>query len=343
MVGEQRVIQIERDHFVDEVLQLYDDSSISSLPIKVEFLRESGDDFGGLSKDMLSSVWRSITRDFFTGEQVVVPSLPLHRMAHDRTKYIQIGRLLSHSAAILRQLPARISRVTLAMITCDDVIESVISDDILLQEFLLFLTAEHKALLRKNLSEFTDNDRDALIDFFSEYRMYAIPSADTIRDNVITIARDVLVDKPLPLINLMRNGICLQHRQEFWSHLTMDHISHLCASQMPNPQKVIDALETENEDLRFDEDLCLSYLKQFIRKLDHDELEEFLLFATGATALPNIISVVFNASYGTGRHFVGHTCGNVLEIPKTFNSVQEFTLELRSILRSTDAYVFSVL
>jgi glutamate synthase domain-containing protein 3 len=41
---------------LDEIVQLYSDSSLPKKQVKVEFIGEPGDDFGGLTKDLFTSL-----------------------------------------------------------------------------------------------------------------------------------------------------------------------------------------------------------------------------------------------------------------------------------------------
>jgi len=58
---------------------------------------------------------------------------------------------------------------------------------------------------------------------------------------------------------------------------------------------------------------CLYYVKQFITRLDQDELGLFLHFVTGSSVMPEKIAVSFNQLAGELRP-IAHTCTNTLEL-----------------------------
>ena len=126
-------ISINRDNVLADVIHLY--SSDPMLPlkqVKVSFIGEKGDDFGGLTKELFTLIWSRLIEEYFEGESAVVPSLPLHRQIRQRGDYVAIGRILAHTTALLKMIPARLSQSTLLSLALG--VEQV-PDDILLQDF----------------------------------------------------------------------------------------------------------------------------------------------------------------------------------------------------------------
>ncbi len=72
-----------------------------------------------------------------------------------------------------------------------------------------------------------------LLNFFTEYKLYANPSSDFIREQVTMIAWDIMVDRPATLISLMRKGIPEAHCLLFLSRLSQEHITVIFAKQAP--------------------------------------------------------------------------------------------------------------
>ena len=102
--------------------------------VKVQFIDEPGDDFGGLTKDLYTTAWLQILNNYFRGESAVVPYLPLYKHGEQRPHYRAIGRILSHFIALLKILPPRMSRCT---VLCLAFGASQVSDEILLSDFRL--------------------------------------------------------------------------------------------------------------------------------------------------------------------------------------------------------------
>ena len=105
---------------MQEVLELYvADATLPFRQIKVHFVGESGDDWGGLTKDLFTSLWSQLLMRFFRGESAMVPFIPVHEHMSKRRYYEAVGRILSHTAALLGYIPARISRCTLICLALD--------------------------------------------------------------------------------------------------------------------------------------------------------------------------------------------------------------------------------
>lgn len=125
-------IFINRANVMEDMLKLYEDSAVPLTGVKVEFLGEQGDDFGGLTKELYTLVWRRLSDDYFRGESAIVPFLPLYKHDDHVNDYIVIGRILSHTVALLQYIPPRISRCTLLTVALGS---SQISENVLLEDF----------------------------------------------------------------------------------------------------------------------------------------------------------------------------------------------------------------
>ena len=125
-------MSVHRDNLTEEMLELYAaDSSILFKQLKVNFIGETGDDFGGLTKDLFTSLWVDIIRQFFIGETAVVPFIPVHEHMRKRRHFEAIGRILAHTVALLQYVPARLSRCTLLCLSLD---ASHVTNELLLSD-----------------------------------------------------------------------------------------------------------------------------------------------------------------------------------------------------------------
>jgi len=103
---------------VDEVLQLYrENGELSLQQVRVEFVDELGDDMGGLTKDLYTSLWVQLLQQYFHGESAVVPHLPLYKHMQMRRNFVAIGRILAHTVALLK----------------------IVTDDLLLSDFRYYV------------------------------------------------------------------------------------------------------------------------------------------------------------------------------------------------------------
>jgi len=137
-------ICVHRDNVTEEMIAKYAaDHTIDSRLIKVSFIGETGDDLGGLTKDLFTSLWSDLLKKFFIGEAAMVPFMPMHEQMRKRRYYEAIGRILSHTASLLHYVPARLSRCTLLCLALDS---SQITDDLLLADMRYKVLLSHDML-----------------------------------------------------------------------------------------------------------------------------------------------------------------------------------------------------
>jgi hypothetical protein len=117
---------------MEDMLQLYVDSKLPLTGVRVKFLGEQGDDFGGLTKELYTLVWRRLSDEYFKGESAIVPYLPLYKHDDHMDDFVSIGRILTHTVALLKYIPPRISRCTLLAVGQGT---SQLSDSVLLDDF----------------------------------------------------------------------------------------------------------------------------------------------------------------------------------------------------------------
>jgi len=118
-----------------EMLDFYTSNpDIVTKQIRVSFIGEEGDDFGGLTKDLYTSLWAEIFREYFQGEAALIPSIPVYKFAAQRRNYVTIGRILTHTVALLKIMPACFSRTTLICLAFGP---EQVSEDLLFQDFRL--------------------------------------------------------------------------------------------------------------------------------------------------------------------------------------------------------------
>lgn len=92
-------------NIVKDVLGYYKDASILNFRIKVVFEGIIGEDLGGLTRNMFSSFWKKACKEFFRGEDAVVPFLPIHRRREAPDIFAAIGRVLCHMIGLCGILP----------------------------------------------------------------------------------------------------------------------------------------------------------------------------------------------------------------------------------------------
>lgn len=205
----------------------------------------------------------------------------------------------------------------------------------------MFLTDHDRALVDKSIADFnglSSRDLDSLMSLLGTCGMFTIPRAGNIRQLMLTIARQQLIDLPAPLVDDMKLGIPSIHVDLFWSQLTLPAIEYIFVQQLPTPARVSDIIVPQDDHLRQEQLNVLYYLQQFVMSLDADDLAAFLHFVTGSTVMPDTLWVSFNTHSGELRRPMAHTCSNLLELSCTYASVQELTREFMAILRNPQCF-----
>ena len=333
-------VYIVRQGLVADVFELYKDKELANNVLTVEFLGELGVDADGLTRELLASFWRQVAEDLFRGEDCIIPDLPLFRVRKESWKFECLGRILSHTVALTGRIPSFFAKSTLIRFTADVDVD----DECLMDDFLLFVTSRERALLTKAMCDFsglTVAEADRLQNFYMAHGFNNIPKAPEVRDQILAIAHQDLVEKPGSLVSKMRQGIPEDHRVAFWQRLSADDIAHIIEAQRPTPEKVADVIMSLVEDMTDDQDRTLYFLKEFVAGLDFDTLTDFLIFVTGSVHQPDKISVTFTTLTGLDRRPISHTCFNQLEVPTTYGSIKEFKREFLSVLASPEAFKYS--
>jgi len=337
--GDARTVVVNRATVLTDMLELYANADVLNTPLNVTFAGEIGEDFGGLTKEVFTSFWQEAYKEYFIGENCLVPFLPLYRVRKEGQHFTALGRVLSHMVQLTKSVPCMLAKSTyiqLAFGTPPD-------DTCLLQDLLAFVTTPERALLGKAMSSFglcSARDRDLLLSFYCAHDMHTMPRASDIREQLLSIAYSIFITKPTELYAKMRLGIPASHQEVFWGHLTIPDLNSLIVRQRPSQDHVVQSLVAESEDLHPEEQRALYFLQQVILGLQLDELQQFLHFVTGSIDMPcNGIKVSFMV---TGHSFVAHTCSNTLEVPVAFPSLQDFRRALRAILQSPYSYEFTL-
>lgn len=338
-----RRIQVKRDSILEDLFKLYESEEVVQDYLQVNFVREEGLDTGGLLKDMFSSFWIEAFKKYFTGENVFVPFLPISRQHEANKIYPLLGRILSHSAALLNNVPVCLCRSTLLTITHSP---TKAEDECVLQDFLNFVTGSERRILvkaLKNYQSLNDSDREEVRFIFGRFGMGAILREENIISMMVNLARQELCTKPLFLCTLIKSGIPKNHQQAFWDNLSTAEVNELYKALLPTNNGVLSLLQTE-DDLRPEEDVVFYYLRDFVRGLGNEDLMLFLRFVTGQDLMPKgQIRVMFSRMEGISRRPIAHTCSNLLELSLCYETIQEFSREFKAVLRDPTSYTMDII
>lgn len=110
-------------------------------------------------------------------------------------------------------------------------------------------------------------------------------------------------------MNIWSTPLSALHRE----FLSTDSLLEMFARIKPTSKKIISLFDT-NPETRAQEE-ALSYLKHFVRGMEHEKLTKFLRFCTGSNMVcVEKITINFNNLEGVERRPVAHTCRAVLDL-----------------------------
>lgn len=155
---------------------------------------------------------------------------------------------------------------------------------------------------------------------------------------ILELAHQELIQRPRYIAQCWSTVLLeLKEHEQFKSP---DSLADFYAEKRPTGKKVIKTIISEPSNDA--ERQSLDFLKKFIRSLDANALEAFLKFTTGSNLLLGILNVSFTSLEGIARRPIAHTCGPLLELPRTYQSYNELSEEFTSILRAKGAWGFNI-
>ena len=216
--------------------------------------------------------------------------------------------------------------------------EESIDVDYLLSSFRLYVSGEEREAFDRILRGTFKNDDDEILDFLGNYKTFKMPTKENVHGILAELAHQELIQRPryiaqcwAPVLSQLKDHV------EFSS---CESLAKFYQENMPTAKKVVKIIESRPTNDA--ETQCLDFLRKFIRSLDTPALGTFLKFTTGSDILPQRLEVSFTSMDGLARRPIAHTCGPLLELPKTYRSYSELAEELTSLLREHGAWGFNI-
>jgi hypothetical protein len=335
---------VSRENILENLIGYYTDEDLAASRITVKFIGEEGMDCGGVTNDMFTTFWYRAQEEFFIGYEAVVPYLPPQRFTDD-SKYRVLGRILSHSIAVMKEFPIHMCKSTIIAMIYETTDASA---EILLEDFLYFLDSHDRNLVTMAINSYNSLTSDQAVELrtiFERYEYAIRITAENFRYHVTQLARHVLCIRPKPLLDKMRTGIPQSHMERFWSSVHLKTLSVLFRALKPTPERVIARLKTSNSILGLTEQQrrVFGFLKDLLKEMTTPEIETFLQFVTGKKSVPREkITIEFTRATGNLRLPKVHTCSNMMELPASYEDYETFRSEFKHLLASDEALKMSM-
>lgn len=306
----------------------------------VRFANERAIDLGGATRDLFTTFWLEISKQYFKGEGLLVPFVKKSNIRNARLILPTLGQILSHSTGLCNGLPINFCSSTLINhlygIDC-------VEDENLYADYMVYLTSSERELFTKaaeNFEGLTQKDKKDIEQFIYANDGDVIPqNGEALKRYLITTASTELCDTPLSLMRLLFKNIPALHKDNFWNSLSPADIVDMCNVTIVTVDKVLAKLKQKDGNDSPSQNRTFHYLHTFLSNCSNDLLISFLHFVTSMRTCPKNIIIVEVSTHLCNP--VAHTCTNTLELPVCMGSQQQFTREWELILRNPFSFVMT--
>lgn len=316
---------------MSDMIEVFKDPSIMEARLKVTMVNahgqeEAGTDENGVFRDALSAFWSAFEDSCTVGEDERIPVI---RHDFQAPEWEAIARLLVKGFYQLKFLPVKLNRAFLIATLFG---ESKVSQQMLLDSFLAYLSRDERALVVHALNDtLEDEHSDEWLDFLDRFGCKRVPKPEQCRDTILEIAHKEQIQACQYIIDCWH--------EPFHSLKTVifdtKELENVLNRAIPTNKKVIDLLKVIPEPQNNGQRDAISYLKRYLRGLDHERLRKVLRFLTGANVIcVDKIDVTFTSLDGFERRPIAHTCAPSLELPSTYQNFADLRQEMNNIIDS---------
>ena len=260
---------LNRGHVLEQLEDFFmsNDIDIRSTRLHVQMVLPSGEtevaeDSGGVLRDSLSEYWESFYLRRTIGNRLKVPALT---HAVDGKRWEAVGKIILIGYYYEKYFPNQLSAAFLEYTAKGD----IINPDDLLQDFLQYLPDTDSKTVASSLEDFDATDQDDLLDFLDDYGVKTKPNQKNIREIIIDLAHNQIIQKPTYIADHMRPHIMAL------LPLMDKTFSELNNLLTPSYKSVWASIKFNGQS-----DVA-NILKSYLKELSRDMLQRFLRFCTG--------------------------------------------------------------
>ena len=170
------------------MIDIFKDRSLMDQNIKVILInsivkKKEGSDVNGVFREALSAFWTAFEDSCTIGEDERIPVLS---HAYQAPEWEAIARILVKGYDQLQFFPVKLNKAFLVATMFG---EHSVSQEILLESFLAYLSNDERNLVKHALIDSLDSDQqDEWIDFLDRFGCKRIPTQSECRDIIMEIA-----------------------------------------------------------------------------------------------------------------------------------------------------------
>ena len=280
------------------MIEVFKDRSVMEARLKVTMINahgqeEAGSDENGVFRDALSAFYSAFENSCTVGEDERIPVI---RHDYQYPEWEAIARILVKGFYQLNFFPAKLNQ---AFIIATLFGENEVSQDVLLNSFLSYLSRDERALVENALRHsLNDEQSEEWLDFLDRFGCKQEPTPEQIRDTILEIAHKEQIQAGQYIIDC-RHEPCRSLKTVIFN---VSELVNVLSRAIPTNKKVIDLLEVIPEPQNNGQRESNSYFKRYLRGLDTERLMKVLRFLTGATVIcVDKIKVTFTSLDGFER------------------------------------------
>ena len=194
--------------------------------------------------------------------------------------------------------------------------------------FLQYIDKIERETLQSALENFEATDYEELLEILDSHKCSRTPSATNIKQLLWEIAHKELIQQPMYVIKCWR-PIISPKSQRISNEILVEKYRIL----EPTTRNIMKLL-TFPEEMSCQQKKVSQYLKKYVKELDDKALRKFL---RSDILLVDKININFHELQGSlfTRRPVAHTCGCVLELCLSYESLPDFRTEFNAVLASS--------
>ena len=317
-------ITVHRGQVFEEINKLIDRGDISENTLNLDVtmilpngVLEKGDDSGGVSRDMFTEYMETFYRKCTTGNHVRVPVL-----RHDMNKsWAVVAKAIKLAKNNVGFLP-----VKLAIPFLQYTIGKPTDEVTLIDAFRNYVPEDERDFIDKMASDFERASQTPdYADFAENHEIKTIiTSASTWTKTLAEVAHRELIQEAAYVADQWAL------LKDTFSACDLDKMRDGLAA---TGKRLMAMIEFEENDKSSP---IVKYFKKFVRNLTKEQAAKFCRYCTGADIIitDKIHVKLVESMSDFSRLPIGHTCGNVLELPNTYASYAEMNEELCNLLDS---------
>ena len=163
----KRVIQVRRDHVFEDLVEVYQDPSITENQIFVKLEGETGIDVNGVSREVLTLFWMHFRTHFCSGHTEFVPTINPKWFLSANLPVV-LGRILHHGFVLQGLFPTFLCKATvMCLLTGEEPTE-----DVLLTSFFNFLPQNERGILQEALEGHLSKVQEQVLLIFCSFQFF---------------------------------------------------------------------------------------------------------------------------------------------------------------------------